>query len=113
MLLLGSKTFTIDGVTVFSDHADPNQFWYLPAPVALEKREDGDVQFSMIKYRPAEVAAGVKGGGYLMFTAALPLDHSTETRLAAQISSVFPEVQNPRLSVVPVAARTEQCVSLN
>ena len=75
MLLLGMKTFTVDGITVFSDHADPNQFWYLPAPVALEHRDDNnEPQFTLIKYRPAVVAACVKGGGYLMFTAAIPLD---------------------------------------
>lgn len=113
MLLLGSKTFTIDGVTVFSDHADPNQFWYLPAPVALEKREDGDPQFTLIKYRPAEVAAGVQGGGYLMFTAAVPLNKSAEGRIKAQISSVFPDITNPMLTPVPFDDGTVQCVSLN
>ena len=29
MLQLGSSTFEVDGVTVFADHADPDQFWYL------------------------------------------------------------------------------------
>ena len=29
MLQFGSTTFEVDGVTVFADHADPNQFWYL------------------------------------------------------------------------------------
>ncbi len=31
MLLLGT-TITVDGITIYPDHADPNQFWYLPGP---------------------------------------------------------------------------------
>ena len=26
---------TVDGITVYRDHADVNQFWYLPGPVGL------------------------------------------------------------------------------
>ena len=114
MLLLGSKTFTIDGMTIFSDHADPNQFWYLPAPVALETRPDGkDLQLSLLVYRPEVAAAGVKGGGFLMFTAALPLDRTEEERLRSQIATVFPDVTDPRLSLVPFDEGSVQCVSLN
>ena len=69
MLLLGAKTATIEGVTVFSDHADPNQFWYLSAPVALARRaQDGEAAFTFIKYKPAVVDSGVHGGGFLCST---------------------------------------------
>jgi hypothetical protein len=113
MLLLGSKTFTVGGVTVFSDHADPSQFWYLPAPVVLEKRDDGEPQFTLIKYRPAAVTAGVKGGGFLMFTAALPIDTTKQDEIQAQIASYFPDVTDPRLSPVPFDEGSVQCVALD
>ena len=35
MLLLSTSSITVDGVTVFPDHADKNQFWFLPAPVTI------------------------------------------------------------------------------
>ena len=30
MLMMGSKVMTIEGITVFPDHADEQQYWYLP-----------------------------------------------------------------------------------
>src|SRR5262245_30317389 len=107
MLLLGGKTFTVDGITVFSDHADPNQYWYLPAPVALEKRGDDpkEPQFTFIKFREVPTgssgASAVKGGGYLAFTAALPLDPDEERTILAQVRHNFPDAQEPRLAPVP------------
>ena len=35
MLQLGKRTFQIDDVIVHGDHADPELFWYLAAPVVL------------------------------------------------------------------------------
>ena len=69
MLLLNSaKTITVDGVPVYPDHADPNQFWYLPSPVRIAVRDEDDRKaFTFIKYKPAVVEAGVKGGGFMMF----------------------------------------------
>ena len=54
MLQFGSKTFEVDGVTVFADHEDQNQFWYLASEVALgQRRSDGRPAFTFIKYKPA------------------------------------------------------------
>lgn len=39
MLLFSSGTFTVDGITVFPDHADPNQFWYLPGRSDWNRRQ--------------------------------------------------------------------------
>ena len=67
MLLLNSpRSIVVDGLTVFPDHADENQFWVLPGPVQLGKRRaDGRASFTFIKFKPAAVQAGVKGGGFL------------------------------------------------
>jgi len=60
MLVLGSKTITVDGITVFADFSDKDQFWYLPGPVALARRgDDKSGALSLIIYKPAAVAAGV------------------------------------------------------
>ena len=59
MLVMGSKTVTVDGVTVFADHADKRQFWYLPAPVTLAERA-GVPQFTLIRYRPAVAKAACR-----------------------------------------------------
>ncbi|MFD4959726.1 hypothetical protein [Microbacterium sp. NPDC058389] len=111
MLLLGSRSITVEGITVFPDHADPDQFWYLPGPVRLAEREDGQKAFTFIQYRPAAVAAGVKGGGFLTFQVDLHLDKQLERRIVSKLRSV--SKGTPRLTVVPFDEGTVQCVALN
>ncbi|MCY7279039.1 MAG: hypothetical protein LH702_36210, partial [Phormidesmis sp. CAN_BIN44] len=112
MLLVGNKTLTIDNTTVFADHADPNQFWYLPRPVKLARRgADKQVSFTFIKYKPAAVAAGAKGGGFLMFDVDLQLEPKLEQRILSKLSAVAPD--RPKLSAVSFDEGTVQCVALN
>lgn len=111
MLLLGSKTITVEGITVFPDHADPAQFWYLPGPVSLARRDDGQAVFTFIKYKPAAVAGGAKGGGFLMFEVNLRLNPTLERRITAKLASFAKG--KPKLAVVPFDEGTVQCVALN
>lgn len=112
MLLLGSKTITIDGITVFPDHADPSQFWYLPGPVGLARRpSDGRASFTYIKYKPAAVTSGAKGGGFLMFDCNLRLDRQLERRIVSKLSAI--SVGEPKLAVVPFDDGTVQCIALD
>ena len=112
MLLLGSTTFTVDGIEVYADHADPNQFWYLPGPVALARKGPGKVAaFTFIKFKPAAVASGVKGGGFLMFEVDLHLERSVEQRILAKASGLAPGT--PRLSAAPFDEGTVRCIALN
>ncbi|WP_218034001.1 hypothetical protein, partial [Paenibacillus koleovorans] len=110
MLLLGSRTITVEGVTIFPDHADPSQFWYLPGPVQLARR-DGQGVFTFIKYKPAAVEAGAKGGGFLMFEVNLRLDSDLERRILSKLRSLTKE--RPKLAAVPFDEGTVQCVALN
>ncbi len=113
MQQLGASTITVDGVTVFSDHADPNQFWYLPAPVALAKRaSDGRPAFTLIKWRPAAVEAGAKGGGFLMLEANLKLPEATERAIRSQLRRSGAR-EDIRLSAVPFDGGTVKCIALD
>lgn len=111
MLLLGSRSITVEGVTVFPDHADPDQFWYLPGPVQLARRPDGDQAFTFIKYKPAAVAGGAKGGGFLMFQVDLRLEPDLERRITSRLRSIAKG--RPRLTVVPFDEGTVQAIALN
>ncbi|MBC7739811.1 MAG: hypothetical protein H7245_21960 [Candidatus Saccharibacteria bacterium] len=66
MLLLDSKTIEIDGITIFPDHADPLQFYYMPLAPHLTTVSAGQgaasPQFSLIRFKGA---AGT--GGFLNF----------------------------------------------
>lgn len=110
MLLLGSRTITIEGITIFPDHADPNQFWYLPGPVQLSRR-DGRAAFTFIKYKPAAVAGGAKGGGFLTFEVDLRLDPVLERRILSKLRAVAKD--RPILTAVPFDDGTVQCIALN
>src|SRR5688500_11054653 len=110
MQQLGSKSFTVDGVQVLADHADPDQFWYLPAPVQLARRGPEDkAQFTLIKFKPAIANAGVKGGGFLMIETELTLDKETESKILSKCASL--SNGRPRLSVVPFDEGTVQCIA--
>ncbi len=58
------KPLNVDGTAVFRDHADPNQFWYLAAPVTLAKGTDGEPQLFFHAFFPGT-------GGYNAFRALL------------------------------------------
>jgi hypothetical protein len=112
MLLLGTKSITIDGIQVFPDHADPNQFWYLPGPVSLARDpQTREARLLLLEYRPAAVAAGAHGGGFLMFTVNLEPDPHLEERLLARVAALSPG--EPKLSAVEFDDGTVQCVALN
>src|SRR4051794_683050 len=109
MLQMGSRTFTFEGVTVFGDHADPDQFWYLPAPVRLARRgSPEEPQFTMIKFKPAVADGGVPGGGFVMLETELTLTPEQERAIASRCDS-----SNPRLTAVPFDSGTVQCIALN
>jgi hypothetical protein len=112
MLLLGKPVTTVDGLEVYADHADPDLFWVLPGPVSLARRgQDRRAAFTFIKYKPAAVAGGAKGGGFLMFETNLHLDKELERRILSKVSAFARG--RAKLSVVPFDEGTVQCVALN
>lgn len=112
MLLLGNKGITIEGISIFADHVDPSQFWYLPGPVSLARRSsDRRAAFTFIKYKPAAVAGGVKGGGFLTFEVNLRLEPELERRILSKLSSI--SKGRPKLSAVQFDEGTVQCIALN
>ena len=111
LLLSNARTITVDGITVFPDHADLNQFWYLPAPVSLSRRgADQSAQFTLILYKPAAVTAVARGGGFLMFETGLRVDKSTEQKILSRLSSIS---KKPRLTAVQFDEGKVQCIALN
>ncbi len=108
MLQLGSRMQTIEGVTVFPDHADERQAWYLPAHISLARRpEDNRPAFTFLKYKRAATASGVEGGGFLMFAVELGLPEEVEQAIRSELPA------GTRLSAVPFDTGTVECVALN
>lgn len=109
MLQLGTGMQTIEGITVFPDHADPEQYWYLPGPVTLSRRADGRANFSFIKFKPGAVSGGAKGGGFLAFGVCLKLDPKTESKIRSKLGLGG----DARLSAVPFDEGHVRAVALD
>jgi hypothetical protein len=113
MLLFSSRSLTVNGITVFPDHADTNQFWYLPGPVGLENMAGStEPQFLLTLYAPDVAGAGIQGIGFLNVTLALKLRDDDRAAIIGQIRAQF-EVDDPLLSPVPFDEGTVQIVSLD
>lgn len=85
MLLLDTETLQIDGVTIFPDHADPKQFYYLPLAPHLTVRTDGAGAelpvFSLIRFR-----GGAGNGGFVNFDVDLGLPPARVEALKSRVA---------------------------
>src|SRR5262245_60972622 len=112
MLQLGTKSFSVDGWTVFTDHADNKLLWCLPGEVTLAVDPiTNQPKFTLIKYKPAAVAGGAKGGGFLMFEVNLKMRDETHQNILSEGSRFTSGA--PELAMVPFDQGTVRCVALN
>lgn len=106
MLLLGRGARQIEGYTIFPDHENPKQFWYLSGPVSLAQRNDSTV-FTLIKYNKKAKDKGAKGGGFVTFEVNLNLPDKIES----SIKSKLPD--GAVLAPVPFDKGTVKCLALD
>src|SRR5262249_30104021 len=112
MLYLNPPYYMIDGVSVFPDHADRLQFYYLhsvPHLTALEDASGGDkiAQLQLIKYR------GEAGdGGFLNFDVNLGIDQAALDRVADKLRELAQLDDAPRLAPVQVIDGTVRLLIL-
>ena len=115
MLLFSSDTFTLNGITVFRDHADKNQFWFLPGPVGLEVEaaDSKEPQFLLILYAPDVASTGVQGTGFLNVTLCLTVSADVQSQIIGKIRAEYDDADDPHLSPVPFDDGTVQIVALD
>jgi len=106
MLYLNPPFHIINGVSVFSDHADPLQFYFLPLMpklTQLKDQETGDLipQIQLIKYRGR---AG--NGGFLNFDVNLGADQTLIEDVRAEIKRLHQLRDQPHLAPVPLVDGT-------
>ena len=102
MLYLNPPFHIIDGVSVFADHADPLQFYYLPlAPKLTVLRDPGSgeqiPQIQLIRYRGS---AGT--GGILNFDVNVGISDDQLADVATELRSRHRVDGEPRLAPVPL-----------
>src|SRR5436309_4662732 len=109
MLYLNPPFFVIDGVSLFPDHADPLQYYFLPMmPRLTLGGPDGKVpQLQLIKYRGK---AGT--GGFLNFDVNVGIDPDDLADVARQLRNAAKLDDLPRLAPVPLVDGTVKLLLL-
>jgi hypothetical protein len=95
MLLLDSRCAVLDGISVFPDHADALQWYYLPTQPHLTV-VDGTPMFQLVGFR------GTRKGGLLSFDCNIGLDQARISALQQKIRSQYNLDGEPRLASVPL-----------
>jgi hypothetical protein len=99
MLYLNPPYFIIDGVSIFPDHADPLQFYYLPMAPQLTMAADSTgkttPRIQLIEY---EGAAGT--GGFINFDVNIGIDPDKLQDVGQQLQQQAQLSGTPRLSPV-------------
>jgi hypothetical protein len=95
MLLLDSRCAVLDGISVFPDHVDPLQWYYLFTQPHLTV-VDGTPRFQLVGFR------GSQQGGLLSFDCNIGLDQARISALQSRIRSQFDLDGDPRLASVPL-----------
>lgn len=109
MISLGKQALTIEGVQVYRDHANPNQFWYLPGPVQLARRPADDrPDFTLVSYRKSGTN-GAKGGGFLSFGVDCHLSEDRRGAIRDRVGEQAPD--EPLLAAVPFQSGTVRCIA--
>jgi hypothetical protein len=99
MLLLDARSAVLDGISVFPDHADPLQWYYLPTAPHLTVLDETPM-FQLIGFR------GSRQGGLLSFDCNIGLDDGRISALKQKIRSQFDLDDDPRLAPVPLVDGT-------
>lgn len=102
MLYLNPPFHIIEGVSLFPDHADRLQYYYLPLMPHLTTLQDGSSgklipQIQLIKYRGR---AG--NGGFLNFDVNVGIEEDLLNKVRTKLRQVARLDQDPRLAPVPL-----------
>jgi hypothetical protein len=98
MLYLNPPYYVIDGVSIFPDHADPQQYYYLPMMPRLTTDMANGVATPRLQLIEYTGAAGT--GGFLNFDVNLGIDPDVLSEVTNQLQRQGQLTDPPRLSPV-------------
>lgn len=100
MLLMNKEKIQVDGVDVYPDHADPDQFWMVPGTVRLAAR-DGEKLLSYLWY--IDGSDDSYGTGYLNFEVNTAIDDNTRARVRQALLRAHPDRDATKLRLSTVS----------
>lgn len=114
MLTIEPPSYQLRGITVFRDHQDPDQFYYLPPSPQLA--QDGDrLRFTLIKYRrditdnPTMDPTKARGAGLAQLEVEAGLSAQYLDELRSDLAS---RTARPEARLSPVLFRTAEAQAL-
>lgn len=111
MLYLNPPFFMVNGVSVFADHLDELQWYYLPLTPKLVTRSENGREipaFSLIRFKGGSGPAG----GFLNFDVDLRIDEEALGEVARDIRAAKQLRDTPRLVPVPLESGTVKLLIL-
>jgi len=92
----------IEGLIIFRDDVNFNQFYYLPRSPKLLRSDDGKPMFTFMRYQfPLTRTDGEPGGGYLMCTTALREEQSIIDSKVKPVLATKLRAENPLATTIP------------
>ncbi len=99
MLYLNPPYFLIDGVSIFPDHADPLQFYYLPMMPRLSTLQDASGA-ALPAIQLIEYVGAAGAGGFIDFDVNIGIDDDALQSVAQKLQQQAHLSDQPRLSPV-------------
>jgi len=85
-MLAFDRSDTIEGISVYEDHADPRVFYLLPNQPRFRLDEQKRPVFKFIKYRfPVDRSDGKKGGGFVIFDVEFSVSDELREKIRGQL----------------------------
>ncbi|MEO5852252.1 MAG: hypothetical protein ABIQ15_07040 [Nocardioides sp.] len=111
MLLLDARSALIDGISVFPDHHDPEQWYYLPSAPHLTMVKDGSGR-DVPSFLLLALISENNPGGLLSFDCNIGLTQGQIDSLAQKIGNAEGLANTPRLAPVPLVDGTVRLIIL-
>ncbi len=108
MLYLNPPFHIINGVSLFSDHADPLQYYYLPIAPKLAELEDPVTKSLVPQIQIIKFKGSAGNGGFLNFDVNLAVKPDALEDIRGEIKLLARLRDQPRLAPVPLVDGTVQ-----
>ena len=112
MLLLDSRTREINGISVFPDHADPEQWYYMPTTPHLTTVRDNTLGMDVPQFLLIGFRGDAGTGGFLNFDCNIGASQKQLDDLAREIANSENLRNKPRIAPVPLEDGTVKLLML-
>ena len=112
MLLLDSRSRIINGLSVFPDHADPEQWYYMPTAPHLTTLRDSALGLDIPQFMLLGFRGDAGNGGFLNFDCNVGASQRQVDDLAREIANAENLRNTPRIAPIPLEGGTVRLMML-